>query len=159
MSRTRRQYTSQIKGSPETIFDLIADMPGYGRWLSGSRAFASITHVTPYPVRLGTTYLDAGPAGERPGRVTEFDRPRHIGFHHEMLLRKGPLTAHLDARIRYTFEPFQGGTFVTRDLEAAVHVPRLLTIADRLVVSAVHQENARILPDLKRFVEAQPNSA
>lgn len=159
MSHTHRQYTSQINGSPETIFDLIADMPSYRRWLSSSRAFESITHVTPYPVRLGTTYLDAGPAGERTGRVTEFDRPRHIGFHHVMRLTRGPLTAHFDARIRYTFEPVKGGTFVTRDLDAAVHVPSLLKIADRLIVSAVDKENARILPDLKRYVEAQPNSA
>lgn len=164
MSHTHRQYTSQIKGSPETIFDLIADMPNYRRWLPGTRAFGGIVHVTPYPVRLGTTYLDTGPAGERPGRVTEFDRPWHIGFHHSMLVTRGPLTAHFDARIRYTFDPAGSGTFVTRDLDVAVHdldaavpVPGLLKIADRIIVSVIHKENARILPDLKRYVEAQLN--
>jgi hypothetical protein len=159
MSHTHRQYTSQIKGSPGTIFDLIADMPNYRRWLPRSRAFADITQVTPYPVRLGTTYLDAGPVGDRPGRVTEFDRPSHIGFHHTMLVTKGPLTAHINACIRYTFEPVEGGTFVTRALDVAVHIPGLLKIASRLVVSAIHKENARLLPNLKRYVEAQPNSA
>jgi hypothetical protein len=51
----------------EFIFDLIADMPNYGRWLPGSEAFSGTTKVSRYPIRLGTTYLDAGPAGERPG--------------------------------------------------------------------------------------------
>ena len=66
MSTTHPQFTARIEGSPETIFDLIADMPNYGRWLPGSEAFGGTTEVSPYPVRLGTTYLDAGPLGQRP---------------------------------------------------------------------------------------------
>jgi len=93
------QYTAQIKGSPEIIFDLIADMPNYGRWLPGSQAFGGTAEVSPYPVRLGTTYLDAGPAGQGPGSVTEDDRPKSIGFHHTILLKQWPLTANIDARM------------------------------------------------------------
>ena len=52
-------FTTQITGSPATIFDLVADMPNYGRWLPDSSAFGGTINVTPYPVRLGTTYLDA----------------------------------------------------------------------------------------------------
>jgi hypothetical protein len=77
-------------------------MPNYGRWLPGSEAFGGTTQVTPYPVRLGTTCLDAGPAGQKPGSVTEYDPPRHIAFHHTMLLKKGPFTADIDVHIRYT---------------------------------------------------------
>jgi len=65
MSTSHPQFTARIEGSPRTIFDLIADMPNYRRWLLGSQAFGGTTEVTPYPVRLGTTYLDAGPAGRR----------------------------------------------------------------------------------------------
>jgi len=77
MSLSHLQYEALIGGPAETIFELLADMPNYGRWLPGSAAFGATTEVTPYPVRLGTTYLDAGPAGERPGSVTEFDPPKH----------------------------------------------------------------------------------
>jgi hypothetical protein len=70
MSTSYPQSTARIEGSPETIFDPIADMPNYGRWLPGSEAFGGTTEVSPYPVRLGTTYLDAGPAGQRPCSVT-----------------------------------------------------------------------------------------
>ena len=72
MATSHPQFTARIEGSPETIFDLIADMPNYGRWLPGSEAFGGTTEVSPYPVRLGTTYLDAGPLGQRPGSVTEY---------------------------------------------------------------------------------------
>jgi len=87
ISTTHLVFTAQINGSPETIFNLLADMPNYNRWLSTSDSFAGTTEVTPYPVRLGTTYLDASPEGEKCGSVTEFDRPRHLGFRHSMLLR------------------------------------------------------------------------
>jgi len=55
------RFSAQIHGSPEMIFDLVADMPNYDRWLPDSSAFGGTVDVTPYPVRLGTTYLDAGP--------------------------------------------------------------------------------------------------
>ena len=70
MSSSHPRFTARIEGSPETIFDLIADMPNYGRWVPGSEASGGTTEVSLYPVHLGTTYLDAGPAGQRPGSVT-----------------------------------------------------------------------------------------
>ena len=147
----------RIEGTPEAIFDLIADMPNYGRWLSGSEAFGATTEVSPYPVRLGTTYLDAGPAGQRPGSVTGYDPPKYIAFHHTMLLKRGPLTANVDVHIRYTFEPVERATFVIRDLDLTIQIPGLLLkLAEPLVVSAFRKENVRILAELKRYVEAQP---
>jgi len=74
MSTSHPRFTARIEGSPETIIDLIADMPNYGRWLPVSEAFGGTTEVSPYPVRPGTTYLDAGPAGQRPGSVTGFPK-------------------------------------------------------------------------------------
>src|SRR5271155_5033397 len=103
MSTTHPTFTAYINGMPGIIFDLIADMPNYGRWLSGSDAFGGTTEVSPYPVRLGTTYLDAGPAGKRPGSVTGYDPPKFIAFHHTMQLKQGPLTADIDVNIRYKF--------------------------------------------------------
>lgn len=97
MSTTHPRFTARIEASPEAIFDLIADMPSYGRWLPGSQAFGGTTQVQPYPVQLGTTYLDAGPAGQRPGSVTASDPPKRIAFHHTMLLKLAELL------VRYAF--------------------------------------------------------
>jgi uncharacterized protein YndB with AHSA1/START domain len=155
VSTSHSQFTARIERSPETIFDLIADMPNYGRWLPGSEAFGGTTQVSPYPVRLGTTYLDVGPAGERPGSVTGYDRPRYIAFHQTMALKRGPLTANVDVQIRCTLEPVEGATFVVRALALTIQIPGLLKVAEPLVASAFRKENARILAELKRYVEAQ----
>ena len=154
MSTSHPRFMARIEGSPETIFDLIADLPNYGRWLSGSEAFGGTTEVSPYPVRLGTTYLDAGPAGQRPGSVTGYDPPKSISFHHTMLLKRGPLTANIDVHIRYTFEPVERATHVVRDLDLAIQIPGLLKVVEPLVLSAFRKENVRILAELKRYVEA-----
>lgn len=154
MSTTHPRFTARIEGPPETIFELVADLPNYGRWLPGSNAFGGTTEVTPYPVCLGTTYLDAGPAGKRPGSITEYDPPKHIGFHHTMLLRQGPLSADIDVHIRCTFEPTKRGTFVVRELDLAIQMPGIMKLALPLVLYAFRKENLRILSELKRYVEA-----
>src|SRR6266481_5767205 len=134
MFTSHPRFTARIEGSPETIFNLIADMPNYGRWLPGSEAFGGTTEVSPYPVRLGTTYLDAGPAGRRPGSVTGYDPPNYIAFHHTMLLKQGPLTANIDAHIRYALEPVERATNVIRALDLTIQIPVLLKVAQPLVV-------------------------
>src|ERR1700689_5378455 len=155
MSTTHPVFKAKIDGSPEFIFSLIADMPNYGSWLPGSDAFGGTTEVSPYPVRLGTTYLDAGPTGQRPGSVTEYDPPKRIAFHHTMRLKKGPLKANIDVHIRYTLEPLERATSVIRDLDLTIQMPALVKIAEPLVIWAFNKENVRILAALKRYVEAQ----
>jgi uncharacterized protein YndB with AHSA1/START domain len=115
MSIKELRFTTHINGFPETVFDLLADLPNYGRWLPDSSAFRGTVDVTPYPVCLGTTYLDAGPI-QKPGSVTEYDRPRHLSFHHTVQLRRSFLNTDVDARIRYSLEPKDGRIFVDRTL-------------------------------------------
>ena len=91
MSTSHPQFTARIEGSLETIFNLIADMQNYGRWLPGSQAFGGTMGGSPYPVRLGTTYLDAGPAGKRAGSVTKYYPPNYIAFHYTMFLKQDSL--------------------------------------------------------------------
>jgi hypothetical protein len=156
MATSHLQFTARIEGSPQTIFDLIADMPNYGRWLPGSSAFGGTTQVSPYPVCLGTTYLDAGPAGERPGSVTGYDPPKSIAFHQTMLVKKGPLTADIDIHIRYTLVPVDGATDVVRALDLTIRIPGFLKVAKPVVAAAFRKENVRLLAELKCYVEAQP---
>lgn len=118
-------------------------MANYGRWLSSSEAFGGTRDVSPYPVRLGTTHLDAGPAGQSPGSVTGYDPPKHIAFHHTTLLKKGPLTANIDVHIRYKLEPVEGATCVIRDLDLTIQIPGLLKVAEPLVVYVFRKENVR----------------
>lgn len=154
MSTRDLRFTTHIHGSPETIFDLVADMPNYGRWLSDSSAFGGTVDVTPYPVRLGTTYLDTGPV-QKPGSVTEYDRPKHLSFHHTVQLRRSPLNTDVDARIRYTFDPKDGGTFVDRRLVLTFNLHGISRLALPLLLYGFRKENNRTLAALKRYVEGQ----
>jgi hypothetical protein len=43
-----------------------------------------------------------------------------------------------------------------RDLDLTIRIPGLLRVAEPLVVHAFRKENVRILAELKRYVEAQP---
>ena len=154
MAKTSMRFTSQIAGLPNVIFDLVADMPNYPRWLPDSASFGGTINVSPYPVRLGTTYLDAGPI-EKPGSVTEFDRPTHIGFRHTVQIRRGPIRADIDARIRYSFEPRSGGTFVQRELELTSHLQGLARLLKAVILWSFRKENVRTLAKLKHYVEAE----
>ena len=153
MSISHPVFTARIEGSPETIFNLIADMPNYGHWLPGSEAFGGTTDVSPYPVRMGTTYLDAGPTGKRPGSVTRYDPPKAIAFHHTMLVKQGLFSADVDVSIHYWFEPLDNATFVIRALDLAIQIPGLLRVTEPLVRLLFRRENVRILAELKRYVE------
>ncbi len=153
MSTRDLRFTVLIKGSPETIFDLVADMPNYGRWLPDSSAFRGTVSVTPYPVRLGTTYLDAGPI-QKPGSVTEYDRPRHLSFHHTVQLRQSFLNTDVDAQIRYTFDRKDGGTFVDRRLVLTFNLHGIARLALPLILYGFRKENYRTLAALKRYLEA-----
>jgi uncharacterized protein YndB with AHSA1/START domain len=145
------RFTAEIAGSPEVVFDLVADMPNYGKWLPDSSAFGGTVDVTPYPVRLGTTYLDAGRI-QKPGKVTEFDRPRRIAFRHTVMIRS-PITTDVDARIRYTFEPTQGGTAVLRELDLTVDLRGAFKLLRPALLRGFRKENVRTLACLKRYVE------
>jgi len=153
MIRRELRFTTAIRGSAVTIFGLVADMPNYGKWLPDSAAFGGTINVTPYPVQLGTRYLEAGPV-EKPGSATEFDAPRRIAFHHVVQLRKSYLRTDVDARIRYTFEPKNGGTFVDRRLTLEFDPRGVLRLLLPIIVFGFRRENDRTLAALKKYVEA-----
>ena len=152
MSVSHLEFTSNIMGSPEVAFELVADLPNYSRWLPDSDVFGGTVDVIPYPVRLGTTYLDAGPV-EKPGSVTEYEPPKHISFRHTVLIRRGALRTDIDACIRYTFEPRQAGTFVLRELDLTMSLRGLLKLASPYILWSFRRENVRTLAKLKEYVE------
>ena len=144
-------FTTLIEGSAETVFALITDLAHYDCWLPGSKAFGTITQITPLPVGLGTTYIDAGPAGTRHGEVTEYDPPARISFHQPMKVKQGVLTGTIDIHLRHCLEPVGQMTRVNRDL--TLHIHGLLKVAQLFVIASFRQENERMLLALKRYVE------
>jgi hypothetical protein len=152
MTSKELRFTTEIQGYPQNIFDLVADMPNYGLWLPDSNAFGGTIHVTPYPVRLGTTYLDAGPT-EKPGLVTEFDPPKYISFRHTVQLRRNFLNTDIDAHIRYSFESRNGKTFVDRRLSLLFNLRGVQRLLLPIILYGFRKENNRTLAALKNYVE------
>jgi uncharacterized protein YndB with AHSA1/START domain len=153
--RTKQfRFTTEIAGSAESIFQLVADMPNYGKWLPNSSAFGGTINVTPYPVRLGTTYLDAGSI-EKPGMVTAFEPPTRISFRHTVQLRQPFVNTDIEADIRYVFEPRDGKTFVDRQLALQLHLRGIQRLLLPVILYGFRKENNRTLAALRNYVEAE----
>src|SRR5260370_7281701 len=136
-------FTILIEGSAETVFALIADLAHYDRWLPGSKAFGTITQISPLPVGLGTTYIDAGPAGTRHGEVTEYDPPTRISFHQPMQVKQRLLTGTIDIHLRHTLEPVEQMTRLNRDL--TLHIHGLLKVPHPSSIAGFPQKHNLIL--------------
>jgi uncharacterized protein YndB with AHSA1/START domain len=154
--RWHKLYTSKIAASPERVFELIADMPNYTRWLPASEAYSHTTAVEPYPVRLGSRYNDGRPDDRGKdwwGTVVGFRPPGSIDFHHT--IRVTQLRATVDVHIHYSFEPEGADTRVSRWLLLDFAMPLVARPLRAVVVSKFDKENVRTLAALKAYAEAR----
>lgn len=147
----RLHFAVDIKAPPEPIFATIVNLTSYHRWLATSNAFAGIRDVAPWPVQIGTTYVDEGPAGTRQGRVLEFDAPTRVVFRQPMRT-SGPLNGTIDIDIICTLVPIESGTRVVREVNIAAR--GVLVLAQPLILPAFRKENQRLLAALKRHMES-----
>lgn len=157
-SRWHKLYSSSVAAPPAIPFELLSDMPNYGRWLPASAAFGETTEVEPYPVRLGSRYHDGKP-GE-PGKdwwgtVTGFQPPGSIDFHHTIHVSQ--LKTTVDVHIHYSFEPENGGTRITRWLVLDITMPILFRPLRRLIIKSFDDENVRTMAAVKKYAEAHPD--
>jgi uncharacterized protein YndB with AHSA1/START domain len=144
------RVTADINGTRETIFDLIADLAHYDRWLPGSRVFGGMTQIAPVPPGVGTTYAD----GPMRGSITEFNPPERITFEQSMPLKALLLTGKLDVRVRYALKATGSdgqATHVIREVTFTLH--GILGAAQPLVASTMRRESGRMLEMMKRYVE------
>jgi hypothetical protein len=65
-SQWHKFYPAHVAAPPGALFELLADLSDYGRWLPGSQQFGQTTDVAPYPVQLGSRYHDGKP--DEPGK-------------------------------------------------------------------------------------------
>ena len=154
-SQWHRFYSSSIAAPPELLFDLLADMPNYDRWLPPSGQFARTTDVEPYPVQLGSRYHYGKP--DQPGKdwrgtVTGFQRPGSIDFHHTIGVRQ--LRTTVDVHIHYSFEPDQTGTVVNRWLILDFTMPAVFRPLRPVITAKFDQENLRTMAAVKQYAEA-----
>jgi uncharacterized protein YndB with AHSA1/START domain len=159
-SQWEKLYGATIDAPPETLFDLLSDLPNYNRWLPPSESFEGTTDVEPYPVQLGSRYHDGKP--DEPGKdwwgaVTGFQRPSLLDFHHTIEISQ--LRSTVDVHIHYSLEPAGTGTQLTRQLVLDFTMPSLLRPLRRVVTTRFDEENVRMLAALKQYAEAHPVAA
>jgi len=144
------RFTADINGTRETIFDLIADLAHYDRWLPGSRVFGGMNQVSSVSPGAGTTYAD----GPMRGSITEFNPPERITFEQSMPLKALLLTGKLDVRVRYALEATGSDGQATHVIrEVTFHLHGMLRAAQPLVASTMRRESGRLLEMMKRYVE------
>jgi hypothetical protein len=156
-SRWHKLYTSKVAAAPAVLFELLSDMPNYGRWLPGSGQFGETTDVEPYPVRLGSRYHDGKPGQTGKdwwGTVTGFQPPGALDFHHTIDVSQ--LKATVDVHIHYSFEPHDSGTQVNRWLVLDIAMPILLRPLRQLILRSFDRENVRTIAAVKKYAEAHP---
>jgi len=154
-SQWHRCYTSRVAASPGRLFDLVADMPNYDRWLPPSDDFARTTEVEPYPVQRGSRYRDGKPGEpgkEWWGTVTGFQRPGSVDFQHTIRVRQ--LRATIDVHVHYSFEEAEAGTAVSRWLLIDFSMPVVFRPLRPLITSRFDRENLRTLAAVKHYAEA-----
>jgi uncharacterized protein YndB with AHSA1/START domain len=138
--------TIDIARPVEQVFDLIADLPNYTRWLPPSGLYSS-TQVSQTPVALGTTYVERSKQATLHGRVTEYNRPQSIAFHQEMPVPLGRLI--ID--IRYRLVALGETTRVQRT--TLPQCTGMLALLRPAIVRSIRRENLRTLAMMKRFLE------
>jgi hypothetical protein len=156
-SQWHKFYTAKVAAPPVVLFELLSDMPNYGRWLPRSDAFGETTDVVPYPVQLGSKYHDGKPA--EPGKdwwgtVIGFQPPGSIDFHHVICI--GQLWTTVDVHIHYSFESAGQGTLVNRWLVLDFTMPAILRPLRRLITHSFDKENLRTMDAAKKYAEAYP---
>ena len=148
-------WETEIRGSAERIFALLADLRGYDRWLPGSSAFRGTNSISAGPIGVGTTYVEPGPLGVRHGRVTEFVPPTRLAFEQPMTLRPNAMGV-LGIRLFMNLMPGADGVHVRRDLQLDPQGPVKLIMP--LVLRAFRAENERMMRVLKDYAERAENT-
>ncbi|MBZ0289736.1 MAG: SRPBCC family protein [Anaerolineae bacterium] len=149
---TELHFETTIDRSLQAVFDLIADLSHYDKWLSPSNLYGTVTQYSGFPVERGTQYVDHGRLTRMEGRVTEFDPPHHIHFRQTTVSMLGAL----DIEIRYTLTPTGHDTHVRRDVY--VRPTGMYGLAQGLLLGSISTESERILAMMKQYLENPHNA-
>lgn len=111
MSGSEIRFTSRtvVEQPVAEVFDRLAQLPAYGRWMHHSGLFRRCRLTSAPPVREGTTYVDHTWMGRFDGVVVEFVPPTRIAFRESLRWFGRPVTA---ASPGYVLEADGAGTVV-----------------------------------------------
>jgi uncharacterized protein YndB with AHSA1/START domain len=150
---SRLHFEAFIKRSPETVFQLLANLSGYASWLPPSELYSETSAVSEHPTKVGTAYIDKGPYSEMCGEVSELEPYSHLVF-----CQSGRFTSRwpgeeVEMHIRYTLRSTRDGTQVIRDVE--LYSQSILKVVSPQLVQTIKKESNRILQRIQWYMEAR----
>lgn len=146
-------FETEINRPAQPIFDLIADLPGYPKWLEPSGIYSAVTPANTAPTKLGTTYTDVGKSATMHGEVTRFEPPKYITFDQKTELKViGILKGSLQIQIQYSLNQQGNSTQVVREVN--YKTAGLFGLLGWLVKNNIRSESTRILQKMKAYLES-----
>jgi uncharacterized protein YndB with AHSA1/START domain len=143
--KSTRTITTDVARPPAAVFALLADLPGFPRWLNPSSTYRATVQVSDDPIVKGTTYTDEIQGMRLHGTVREYE-PDHLLVYHQ-----ARSDGHLAITISYELEPTADGTRVVRTGEIATG--GFLAALHPIVVRTTVKENERMMARLKEYLE------
>ena len=149
-STIRFESRTVIRRPVEVVFERLADVPDYGRWMHRTGLFRRCGLTSASPVRQGTTYFDATRVGTFEGDVTEFLPPSRIAFRETLRWFGSGMT---QARPEYFLEGDEDATVVHHVAVGELFGwMRVMKPAAALMAKV---ERTRTLSSLKRSLESE----
>jgi uncharacterized protein YndB with AHSA1/START domain len=148
VSVVRFESRTVVRRPAGDVFERLADLPGYGRWMHRDGVFGGTELTSPAPVRAGTTYVDRTRMGRFVGEVTEHVPATRIAFSETLTWFGHPLT---QARPGYVLEADGDSTVVRHVAEAELYGP--MRLFRPVVAWMVARERSHTLASLKRSLE------
>lgn len=149
-SAVRFESRTVIQRPADVVFERLADLPGYGRWMHRTGLFRRCALTSEAPVRQGTTYFDSTRMGTFEGEVTEFVRPSRIAFRETLRWFGSQMT---QARPEYFLDEDEDGTVVHHIAVGELFGwMRFMKPAAALMARV---ERTRTLNSLRRSVESE----
>jgi uncharacterized protein YndB with AHSA1/START domain len=149
-STIRFESRTVIRRPVGVVFERLADLPGYGRWMHRTGLFRRCRLTSAGPVRKGTTYFDATRMGTFDGEVTEFVPPSRIAFRETLRWLGSRMT---QARPEYFLDGDERATVVHHIAVGELFGwMRLMKPAAALLARV---ERTRTLNSLKRSLESE----
>ena len=149
-STVRFESRTVIRRPIGEVFERLADVPGYGRWMHRTGLFLRCGLTSERPVRQGTTYVDATRMGTFEGEVTEFAPPTRIAFRETLHWFGSPMT---QARPEYVLEEDGDATVVHH--VAVGELYGWMRFMKPGAAMLANLERTRTLNSLKRSLEAE----
>lgn len=150
MSLVRFESQTVVRRPVSEVFERLADLPGYRRWMHRDGVFGATELTSPPPIRAGTAYVDRTRMGRFVGQVTEHVPATRLAFSETLSWFGRPLT---QARPSYVLEADGDSTVVHHVAEAELYGP--MRVFRPAVAWMVARERSHTLASLKRSLEGE----